>query len=195
MSVPTLLDWTYLQSHLNRYPQISYGDRSNDQLLQYYGFVESDNPHDVYVLPPIREWDLSALENCCGRTVASGRLAELANALGQFDDTGVLISRRSSIDPSAMQTIRALFATEHEWKTAGSSVGAFQDVVNAENEACARKVVAMLLEIELSSKPTSLEEDRKIPKTNMELEELLAIQFRMEKKKLLREQLQAFRST
>jgi hypothetical protein len=29
---------------------ISYGQRSNDHLLQYYGFVEKDNPHDVYVL-------------------------------------------------------------------------------------------------------------------------------------------------
>mmetsp|Transcript_5977 Transcript_5977/g.18002 ORF Transcript_5977/g.18002 Transcript_5977/m.18002 type:complete len:458 (-) Transcript_5977:1345-2718(-) len=28
---------------------ISYGNRSNDQLLQYYGFVEENNPNDVYV--------------------------------------------------------------------------------------------------------------------------------------------------
>jgi hypothetical protein len=27
---------------------ISYGKRSNDQLLQYYGFVERNNPHDVF---------------------------------------------------------------------------------------------------------------------------------------------------
>lgn len=41
---------------------ISYGSRSNDQLLQYYGFVERDNPHDIYVMPPLREWDIAALE-------------------------------------------------------------------------------------------------------------------------------------
>jgi len=29
---------------------ISYGTRSNDQLLQYMGFVEPNNPHDAYVL-------------------------------------------------------------------------------------------------------------------------------------------------
>jgi hypothetical protein len=29
---------------------ISYGKRSNDHLLQYYGFVEKDNPHDVYII-------------------------------------------------------------------------------------------------------------------------------------------------
>jgi hypothetical protein len=27
---------------------ISYGPRSNDVLLQYYGFVQADNPHDVF---------------------------------------------------------------------------------------------------------------------------------------------------
>ena len=27
---------------------ISYGKQSNDRLLQYYGFVDDDNPHDVY---------------------------------------------------------------------------------------------------------------------------------------------------
>jgi hypothetical protein len=26
----------------------SYGDKSNDNLLQYYGFVELDNPHGTH---------------------------------------------------------------------------------------------------------------------------------------------------
>jgi len=29
---------------------ISYGPRSNDVLLQYYGFVQTNNPHEVYAL-------------------------------------------------------------------------------------------------------------------------------------------------
>ena len=29
---------------------ITYGQQSNDKLLQYYGFVESKNPADVYVV-------------------------------------------------------------------------------------------------------------------------------------------------
>jgi hypothetical protein len=32
---------------------ISCGACSNDQLLQYYGFVEVDNPHDTCVMPPL----------------------------------------------------------------------------------------------------------------------------------------------
>ena len=29
---------------------ISYGNKSNDLLMQQYGFVETNNPEDVYVL-------------------------------------------------------------------------------------------------------------------------------------------------
>ena len=32
---------------------ISYGQQSNDSLLQYYGFVESSNPYDIYVVPDL----------------------------------------------------------------------------------------------------------------------------------------------
>ena len=32
---------------------ISYGQQSNDSLLQYYGFVEPSNPHDTYVVPDL----------------------------------------------------------------------------------------------------------------------------------------------
>ena len=32
---------------------ISYGQQSNDSLLQYYGFVEPGNPHDTYVVPDL----------------------------------------------------------------------------------------------------------------------------------------------
>lgn len=32
---------------------ISYGPQSNDSLLQYYGFVEPDIPHDTYIVPDL----------------------------------------------------------------------------------------------------------------------------------------------
>ena len=31
---------------------ISYGARSNDLLLQYYGFVQAGNPHEVFAYEP-----------------------------------------------------------------------------------------------------------------------------------------------
>lgn len=35
---------------------LSYGPVSNDDLLQYYGFVERDNPSDTYVLQDMGKW-------------------------------------------------------------------------------------------------------------------------------------------
>lgn len=35
---------------------VSYGPVSNDDLLQYYGFVERDNPSDAYVLEDMGKW-------------------------------------------------------------------------------------------------------------------------------------------
>lgn len=35
---------------------LSYGPVSNDHLLQYYGFVERENPSDTYVLQDMGKW-------------------------------------------------------------------------------------------------------------------------------------------
>jgi Rubisco LSMT substrate-binding len=223
---------------------ISYGDRSNDQLLQYYGFVEANNPHEVYLLPPIRAWDLVALEVAGGRMVPPGRLAALAPALqalqqqqqavvddedeegngtvmtGDDDDDGsggvdgvVVVTRGQGVDPSALQLLRALLATENEWIAAGRSVGPFQKVVNSDNEKCVQKVVAAVLTRELQSKPTTLEQDEQLllslllatttTQKRMKMvepspasaEQRLAIRFRIEKKKLLLETIAAIRTT
>ncbi|KAJ1493408.1 hypothetical protein T484DRAFT_1768459 [Baffinella frigidus] len=46
---------------------ISYGTRSNDQLLQYYGFVENNNPDDVYEIPSFA----SRVQQVSGASIAS----------------------------------------------------------------------------------------------------------------------------
>jgi len=170
---------------------ISYGSRSNDQLLQYYGFVEQDNPHDIYVMPPLREWDIAALETACGGPFATGRLQKLdrAGLLGKsVDDVaavdfteeedsksedatsegnprgGVVLSRSVGIDPAVIQALRALVSTEEEWQEAGESIGNFAAQVNPENERRARLAARTALEMELAAKPTTLEEDRELMK-------------------------------
>jgi Rubisco LSMT substrate-binding len=205
---------------------ISYGPRSNDQLLQYYGFVEVDNPNDVYVMPPLREWDVSALERSCGRIVEPGRLGLLdrAGLLGRAttdDDRdapdgggdggddgdaspaanqagGVVLTRSVGLDPAVLQALRALLSTEDEWDTAGRAIGSFatENSGGPANERCARLAARAAIELELRSKPTTLEEDvallrRMEAASSLDVmgsaEERLAIQFRIEKKKLLLE--------
>ena len=200
---------------------ISYGARSNDQLLQYYGFVERNNPHDVYVMPPLRNWNIAALEQACGvESFAPGRLEKLnrAGLLGSsggsmsskdavattsaaVDDSynlanpkgGVVVSRAAGIDPAVMQALRALVSTQEEWMAAGEAIGNFSEEMSPANERRATMAARKAMELELASKPTTLEQDMELwkrrtsTKSNLDREEELALSFRIEKKKLLQE--------
>jgi hypothetical protein len=210
---------------------ISYGSRSNDQLLQYYGFVEQDNPNDVYIMPPLREWNIAALEEATGRQFAPGRLQKLDRAgllggtvpvtaaatsekdSGNDDDDksspsarqqggeqaanldgGVVLTAVTGIDPAVLQALRALVSTDQEWEASGQAVGNFSEDMSggAENERCARLAAQTAIEMELASKPTSIQEDEELlgrmntmKSLDAGVEEKLAVEFRIEKKKLL----------
>mgnify|MGYP001803506205 CR=1 FL=1 len=163
---------------------ISYGARSNDQWLQYYGFCESDCPHDVYVMPPLREWPLEQMEQAAGRAVAAGRLQALdrAGLLGfgrgnssmdrdesgsdALDENnantegGVVVTRTAGLDPAVWQALRALFCTEREWSAASESVGSFaESSPSSATESAVRVAAACALQWELDRKATSLEQD------------------------------------
>ena len=192
---------------------IQYGPRNNDQLLQYYGFVEENNAHDVYILPPIREWDIGALEEACGRKVGPGRLEKLdrAGLLGRAtprdssssspastevanDIGGVVLTRATGIDPAVIQALRALVSSESEWEESGEAIGNFAVQASPENERAARTAVRRAMEMELESKATTIEEDENLLKVlqakkggGVDAEEILAVKFRLEKKKLLQE--------
>jgi len=198
---------------------ISYGSRSNDQLLQYYGFVEQDNPQDTYVMPPLRDWDIAALEEACGGiSFPPGRLQKLdrAGLLGTRESNdaiagsmvtgeeiaeegvtsagnprgGVVLSRAVGLDPAVFQALRALVSNDGEWEQAGFSIGNFAAEMNPENERKARIAARTAIEMELASKPTTIEMDRvklSSKAESLEPEERMAIMFRIEKKKLLKE--------
>jgi len=189
---------------------IQYGPRNNDQLLQYYGFVESENVHDVYILPPIRQWDISALEEACGRKIGPGRLEKLdragllgkeksmasssnANAEVANDIAGVVLTRATGIDPAVIQALRALMSSDAEWEEAGEAIGNFAAQVSPQNERAARTAVRRAMELELESKATTIEEDKNLlnilqgKANDDDAYEILSVKFRLEKKKLLRE--------
>ena len=218
---------------------ISYGPRSNDQWLQYYGFCESSscNPNDVYVMPPLREWPLAEMEAAAGRTVAPGRLQALERAglLGytQVDDKnnnddddaassssssvfdeqaanadgGVVVTRSVGLDPAVWQALRALFCTDAEWQAAGQAVGSFAEASSSSSatETAVRAAAQCALTWELDRKATTVAEDealwqrlqsaavaKKKAADTMSTAERLALQFRIEKKKVLQECLQSF---
>jgi hypothetical protein len=171
-----------------------------------------DNVHDVYILPPIRQWDIGALEVACGRKVGPGRLEKLdrAGLLGRESNIqlsassssdveaaneigGVVLTRATGIDPAVLQAMRALVSSEGEWENAGEAIGNFAAQVSPENERAARLAIKRAMELELESKPTTVEEDENLLRVlnaksgSADVEELLAVMFRLEKKKLLKE--------
>ena len=182
--------------------------------------MEPDNPHDTYVMPPLRDWDISLLEKACGGTpFAAGRLQKLDRAGllgisladlvvgGDEEPTteegvlsegnprgGVVLSRAIGLDPAILSALRVLVSSDQEWEDSGEAVGNFAAEVSPENEQKARLAARTAIEIELSSKLTTLEEDRELLKRlrssnngRQEPEEEMAIMFRIEKKKILKE--------
>lgn len=164
----------------------------------------------MYILPPIREWDIGAIEVACGRKVGPGRLEKLdrAGLLGResnilLNDSpdseagneigGVVLTRATGIDPAVIQAMRALVSTNEEWDNSGEAIGNFATQVSPENERAARLAVKRAMELELESKRTSIGEDEKLIQTmngksgGVDVEEFLAVLFRLEKKKLLNE--------
>ena len=115
---------------------------------------------------------------------------ENGNPLG-----GVVVTRAVGIDPAVIQALRALVSTEEEWNAAGEAVGNFAEMVSVENERKARLAAKTAIEQELAAKSTTVEQDQELLKqmdggmklSSGSVEEKIAIQFRLEKKKLLQE--------
>ena len=108
----------------------------------------------------------------------------------------MVLSRSIGLDPAILQALRVLVSSDDEWNSAGQSIGNFSVERSPDNEDCARLVARTAIEMELSSKPTTVEEDMALFKrmdtmsrmtVDSSTEERIAIQFRIEKKRLLRE--------
>jgi Rubisco LSMT substrate-binding len=109
---------------------------------------------------------------------------------------GVVINRVQGLDPAVLQAWRALDSTDAEWDAAGQAIGNFclENSGGVENEQRARLVARTAIALELSSKATTIQQDQELLRRlesskglDASPSERLAIQFRIEKKKLLQE--------
>lgn len=108
---------------------------------------------------------------------------------------GVVLTRATGIDVAVIQAVRALISTNEEWQDAGEAIGNFAAEISVENERAARLAIRRVMEMELESKATTMEEDETLLKAfggrnggeANDVEEILAVKFRLEKKRLLQE--------
>lgn len=142
---------------------ISYGDRSNDQLLQYYGFVEADNSQDVYEFANVPRAVADACAKC---SVTAPGLDDFAK-----NYAGPTLLYQTGFDPA--------FVTQM-----GNVCG---------GEAAARSVLCQMLRNELAQFATSFEADEAaladLGSASRDSPKALALQLRLEKKRLLSSQI------
>jgi hypothetical protein len=180
---------------------ISYGERSNDQLLQFYGFTEVDNPNDQYEIRSLLELVDAALPG----GVPHGRLAQLKTA-GLLDAVRTGTATPTGFVDATRYAVRALVATDEEVKRAGGGAIGCSALANAAGskagltggqdlDARVDSVLATACMLELEALPSSFGADFAALKASQEAWEKkkkvserfeLALPFRLEKKRVLK---------
>jgi hypothetical protein len=80
---------------------ISYGTQTNDSLLQMYGFVEADNPHDAYVMTSLLKW-LDQLQAPCQERL------DALNREGLLKSLQEVVITRKGFGADTLQALRYL---------------------------------------------------------------------------------------
>ena len=143
---------------------ISYGDRDNEALLQYYGFVEPSNPHDRYVLPDL----MGALP--VARDVAEGGLRAAGLDPSVLGDVGVSPAGVSADVVKALEA--ALGGACSPWDALDAALARAQDAFPTR----------------LEDDESALSAARKLGQASAA--QRLALEYRVEKKRLVRKALQ-----
>jgi hypothetical protein len=129
---------------------ISYGERSNDQLLQYYGFVERGNPHDVFSL----QQGAFLLALAEGTPFPAKRLQRLKDE-GMADPTADVTLGRSGGGERALRLARLLCLGDDEIVEGGARAPA--DAQGEASEVRVRTAIARAAELLL--RPLEAPED------------------------------------
>lgn len=177
---------------------VSYGTQSNDSLMQYYGFSEAGNHADSYVMSSLLKW----LEQLARPSQA--RLGQL-NSAGLLGALQEVVVTRSGFSPRTLQALRFVLAPEG----APGGPGAYESPGDAPLEEKVGLVLVHACQQELSTLGTSLEEDIKLQGGRpdrgggggsagkgggggrKQQADAAALAFRIEKKRVLTECLQA----
>jgi len=139
---------------------VSYGQKSNDGFLQYYGFTEISNPNDTYTFTVPDN-------NSDGND--GGKWKAVVNANGTF--SGETLTK-------AKQLVSSLSALKEQGGGGGEE----------EEGVAARELLLKLIEEELASKATTLADDERTLQTAAHLlsgRVRCATEFRVQKKKVL----------
>jgi len=162
---------------------IQYGEKTNDQLMLYYGFSEEDNPVDVYTFASLegrlREQGVELTE---ARRALLAR-AELTEGISEAQ------LARNGFQKDTLQAVRVALASDAELGSQGAQVVAERG--GAESERRLYEVLVACAEAELAGKATTAEKDGELLRSKsadvLGSRQRWAIEFRRQKKLLLQE--------
>ncbi|KAA8499615.1 hypothetical protein FVE85_7200 [Porphyridium purpureum] len=192
---------------------ISYGPQSNDQLLQFFGFVEENNPNDTYVLAEsfadfvllfddviAEAFDVDAAarkqayETCAslnllnaGRVVVKRPFDPLTEApqVGPSHAANMFVTL---LDSASRPCLRAFIASLKGREVTLQTARQFT-VASPELDADGTRLISMVCASELDRKPTSITQDLStlaaLERGTCDAEKALALRFRVEKKRVL----------
>lgn len=157
---------------------ISY-NRPNDELLQFYGFVEKDNPYDRYLFCDTLNQFFNQTRFPQLPFFDGGKVSQKLLNLRSLSGGGVELSKTTEggveFNPVFLKVLRKVLSNEKE-------------VQKLLREVCVR---------ELDRKPTTIEEDetilsllRRRPESSQK--KILAVQYRLLTKRLLRKGAEQF---
>jgi hypothetical protein len=166
---------------------ITYGDKDNDDLLTLYGFVEEDNPNDIYQLSDLPQWllDQCALPRCGDAAARTARLALLRTEGLDGPLTGGFVSRQAGFCPKLMAALRVFVASPDELaaleaRGGGLSAAAQSGRVSRENEQAVLNVLKAYCVHLLAAKIVK-------PAAGADLVQQTILRFRLAKRKVLKE--------
>ncbi|PRW59526.1 SET DOMAIN GROUP 40 [Chlorella sorokiniana] len=145
---------------------LCYGRHTNLDLLRHYGFVLSDNPHDVAALPP-RLLPPAVQQQLAGSSSSSGiggsgsaGALDAADGEAEGAETGALLHANGAPSWELLRALRLGSATSAERKTSAYLALADQPISTG-SERAAFEGLRAACEAALAELPTTIEQDER----------------------------------
>ena len=153
--------------------------------MQFYGFVESENPNDQYQITEL----LSLVDEVLEGGIPNGRLAVLEKSglmeASRSSPTFGTASSNDGFDEETVRTMRVIVASEDRLAKEGAAAIA-DDRRDPDLGASVNRLLSQVCEAELSDLPSSLKDDLGAMEGAGEGRDRTVLQFRAAKKRILR---------
>ncbi|KAL3158709.1 hypothetical protein ABBQ32_011447 [Trebouxia sp. C0010 RCD-2024] len=180
----------------------SYGDKTNEALLQVYGFVDTDNVNDAYTTNMAdwvkahygvleERWQFLATDAIAMQSLQQAELRHQGWSSGVLEALRFLLAPLQEVDERQQLNPLQWAQQLYQYRELPHIMTAWKEECSPETEQRVYQVLHGFCSDILASKPTSLEVDQQLLErlqggTDVTDRQRLALQFRIAKKELLK---------